>query len=339
MENFNKSIEILKAKRKSITMSDEAKKRIKLKLDEEYAKRYSEKKPKFNYSFPQKVAAIFICCFIISGCAFADDIGDFITKVFSNQNPHIDFAVENGYVQNIDMDYISSNGIDLKADYFYLDDYYMYIAFEIDADQEFTKVNLNEFEILDETNNIIYSNIEFYDDIFCASETKKINKKNGMLLLKLAKIQNEFLKYNKLKVNIQGVELEKDESYKEIYGNWNIEFLIDNSNKIESKNTKYYLESEKLVKKYDLELKNNILKVDLNFSGDYLENFSVTKNNVYLEDENKNIYRITNEIVCGKDKIRVLFPIKDADNINDLKLNIEYDNKNVLVFYLRKADS
>ena len=82
MENFNKSIEILKAKRKSITMSDEAKKRIKLKLDEEYAKRYSEKKPKFNYSFPQKVAAIFICCFIISGCAFADDIGDFITKVF-----------------------------------------------------------------------------------------------------------------------------------------------------------------------------------------------------------------------------------------------------------------
>ena len=119
MENFNKSIEILKAKRKSITMSDEAKKRIKLKLDEEYAKRYSEKKPKFNYSFPQKVAAIFICCFIISGCAFADDIGDFITKVFSNQNPHIDFAVENGYVQNIDMDYISSNGIDLKADYFY----------------------------------------------------------------------------------------------------------------------------------------------------------------------------------------------------------------------------
>ena len=48
---------------------------------------------------------------------------------------------------------------------------------------------------------------------------------------------------------------------------------------------------------------------------------------------------ITNEIVCGKDKIRVLFPIKDADNINDLKLNIEYDNKNVLVFYLRKADS
>ena len=77
----------------------------------------------------------------------------------------------------------------------------------------------------------------------------------------------------------------------------------------------------------------------MNFSGDYLENFSVTKNNVYLEDENKNIYRITNEIVCGKDKIRVLFPIKDADNINDLKLNIEYDNKNVLVFYLRKADS
>lgn len=338
MENFDKAIEEIKARRNAETLSDEAKKRIVKALDEAAEKKFAEKKRvKFDYSFSQKVAAIFICCFILSSCAFAGDIGDFITKVFSNQDKNIEFAVENGYVQNIEMDYVESNGIGLKADYFYLDDYYMYIAFEVKADREFDEILLNEFEIKDENDNVIYSNNQTDYYIFSHFETKKLTNTNGILLIKLAKIENEFFSYNNLKIQIQKLEIKKEDKFEPIYGSWNIEVLVEDNN-IKSEKEKYYLTSEQLVKKSKIELKNNNLKIELEFCEGYIKDFSITKNNVYLEDNLGNTYELSDATIHYEDKLKVLFTINKNFDIDNLKLKIN-NNDEILVFNLIKADS
>lgn len=341
MENFNfdKAIEEIKAKRNAETLSDEAKAKMIKALEEVEAKKFEEKKiHKFNYSFSQKVAAIFICCFVISSCAFAGDIGDIITKVFSNQDKNIEFAVENGYVQNIEMDYVESNGISLKADYFYLDDYYMYIAFDVKADREFNEVQLNEFEIKDENDNVIYSNVEIYGDVLLQSETKKMTNKSGIMLLKLSKFRENFFSYSKLIVTIRNIEIKDIDNFYEVAGNWNISLPVENNN-IELEESEYYLTSEQLVDNYKIEFKNNNLKIVLNFNDDYMKNFNISKSNLYLEDENGNIYEIGEGSNIKENKLIVNFPINSYDKINNLILKIKYSNDEILVFHLIKADS
>ena len=63
-----------------------------------------------------RVAVIFITVGILTtGVVFAKDIVNFVTSLFTNSTPAIDTAVENGYVQNIDMDYVYSNDIGVKV--------------------------------------------------------------------------------------------------------------------------------------------------------------------------------------------------------------------------------
>lgn len=120
-------------------------------------------------------AAIFIISFTIltTGVVFAKDIVNFITNLFTNSTKAIDIAVENGYVQNVDMDFILDNDIGIKLNQLIMDNRNLDIAFEYYSNKEdISNLEIKEYIIKDEQDNIIHYNLENSNKI---SESKNIS--------------------------------------------------------------------------------------------------------------------------------------------------------------------
>ena len=69
-----------------------------------------------------KAAMIFVTITLISSGVLAMDIGNLIAKLFSNTDESMRIALENGYVQNVDTEYIKQDGIAIKVNSLMIDD-------------------------------------------------------------------------------------------------------------------------------------------------------------------------------------------------------------------------
>lgn len=343
MQDFDEEIRKIKEKRSKMEMSEAGKENIRKlietrneHLEDSDVVTYTPKRNK-TYILAQKITAVFVCCLILSSCAFAGEWKDILTKIFYGQGGNIDYAVDNGYVQNIEMNYVESNGIKIKADYFYLDDYYMYIAFDIVAEEEFDTVYLDKFEIVSE-NNIIFSNFDISEKIFFQSEVKKISKYNAIILGKFNKIQDKFYNYNNLKININKIQLlNADESYN-IDGIWNLSMQFYNDINYNDKKINYYIDSKNLVENCQVKLKNNIININIKFKEKYIdvEKFS-NNNNIYLQDNNGNIYNVNGSLKLKNNEVIANFFIDNIKDIENFKLNLKYNDEN-MVLYIKGSD-
>lgn len=122
---------------------------------------------KNKYNFIHKVAIIILISSILStGIVFAEDIFNFIKDIFNlntiniNNNNVVNAIEEKGYVQNIEMEYISLNEeYKLKIDYLMLDDINLYILFNIYNENNLNnkyRLSLLDLKITDNNENIIY---------------------------------------------------------------------------------------------------------------------------------------------------------------------------------------
>ena len=108
-----------------------------------------------------KRVAIFILCIgiVTATTVYAKDIINFITNIFINSTPGIDKAVDNGYVQNVDMDFITYNNIGVKVDYVLMDNNNLDISFVYkyyDDNIEIDNISFNTLSIKDENNNMLF---------------------------------------------------------------------------------------------------------------------------------------------------------------------------------------
>ncbi len=343
MQDFEEEIKKIKEKRSKMEMSEEGKEKIRKIIEarntrsENEVIKYVPKRNK-TYIFAQKIAAVFICCLVLSSCAFAGEWKDILTKIFYGQGANIEYAVDNGYVQNIDMDYVESNGIKIKADYFYLDDYYMYIAFDVVAEEEFDEIILYDFEIFDDKNNVIYSNMDMFQDVFFQSQTKLLYKKNAIVLGKLSKIQNEFYNCKDFKIIISEIQLINDDKDSYISGIWDLNTKTDNNIIFNQEEINYYIDSKDSIENCEVSYKNYILNINIKFKEKYIEKININKENIYLQDVNGKIYNINEDSKLKNDKIIANFFIEDSTNIENLKLNIRY-NDEIIIFCLKEIGS
>ena len=109
--------------------------------------------------------AIFLLAFTV---VFAKDIKNIANNIFNyefNGNQGIQKAVDKGYIQNINMDYIETNNIKFKVDYVTMDDSILAINFNFLLDRdasEYRGVSFYNIKIYDDLNNIIYTEEEKY---------------------------------------------------------------------------------------------------------------------------------------------------------------------------------
>ena len=93
-----------------------------------------KRRNKITYRIPQIVIYLFSIIIISTGVVFANEILTFVKSLFINTTNSIDMAVQNGYVQQVDMDYIFSNDIGIKIDNLILDDSNLDISFVYKCD-------------------------------------------------------------------------------------------------------------------------------------------------------------------------------------------------------------
>ena len=343
MDKFDEELEKIKSHKSSEKLSEEFKDNLVKKMDEEYSKNKNDKFKDFSndfkkksLSFSQRFAIVFSLFIIISGVAFGKNIVDWAREVFSNQDKSIELAIENGYYQNIDMDYIYHDGVGIKVDYVYSDESCIYLAFNIKTEEEYNDLYLEGIELKNENDEIIYNKDS--DECIIETQLKRITKYNNIVLTKFYN-EGEFIDLKKLKINILNIALEKDMIQKAIEKQWIFE--IDINDRIKTNEIKYAINSKNIIDNYNINLKNYRLKVDLIFKDLELNSTVLKRENIIIEDEEGNKYYCNDLYYLKEKELKVSFPLDTNKNVESLKLTLKFINnekQEQIVLYLKNEN-
>ncbi|MBR0350644.1 MAG: DUF4179 domain-containing protein [Clostridia bacterium] len=236
-------------------MNDELKERIKFKIaisrmkEEEIVVMKNKKR---NISKGIGIAA----CLVVAttGIVFAKDIGNFFNNIFGgNSSDGVQTAVDNGYIENVEPQYINADGIEISVDSFLIDDYNLDMNFKIKLDNKYDIKNMAnlqpyDMKIVDENNEIVFLTRE--QEKIMYEESKKTGHPNehplfwggyGMTpeiindheimfhLTAYGSEEHRFPKSKKLYVTFTKVinRIGMDGSFKDAYmGNWSFELNV-----------------------------------------------------------------------------------------------------------------
>lgn len=108
-------------------------------------------------SIPQIVLYLFSILILTTGVVFAKDIVHIIESLFNNSTNSIDTAVQNGYVQNVNMDFVYDNNIGIKVDYIMKDNTNLDISYVYNCNNDIVVdyIELNQYTIKDDNNNLL----------------------------------------------------------------------------------------------------------------------------------------------------------------------------------------
>lgn len=304
---------------------------------------FQSKSKKSNTTiYLKKVVLFFISIGIITvTTVYAQDIVNFITNIFTNTTPGIEKAIENGYLQNVDMDFIRYNNIGVKVDYMIMDEKNLDISFickYYGLANTFDSIALDNISIIDENNNVL----------FCFSENSLANDTNINLINTTATFNNrdsstddmttrfsllinsdKFPNSKILTINVSRVTLKCNNSFTHIDGNWN--FSINLDDKFIARNSFEY--SYNTDSSYVTSLKNYLnetsLTLEINLNTIVNSGLYLRPSNIILLDNNNISYNYTK--VNIKDNsfantpcttITLTYPISLYDNIQQLHLYI-----------------
>lgn len=206
-----------------------------------------------KYSIRNKITKIIITIITFAittvGIVFAKDISNYIKNIFNKETigRGVIKMAENGYIQNIDMDFIKNNGTSIKINNILMDDYNLDVVFEVQMKENIKEMNNIEIEdliISDENNKLIYCNYnrkDLYEE-YCKKYNIEFSNKNMSNNLTNGGYQTEIIektensvkflykmysdnypKSQKLIFNFENINFTTNTSKKNLKGNWNIE--------------------------------------------------------------------------------------------------------------------
>lgn len=296
-----------------------------------------------------KKVAVFILAIgiITTTTVYAKDIVNFITNIFTNSNRGIDIAVDNGYVQNVDMDYIICNDIGVKVDYLLMDDKNLDISFVykcFNNNINIKELKYSDFCIKDEENNIIIyrthdktvSNNVIGDSIYSNNEQKLID--NNTLRDSILITSRKFPNSQTLYIDFFEITFLINNEIKSIKGNWS--FTIDLNNNIVTRNSYEYLSTKHpYVDNVKTSLTNSSLSIELQLNTLFNEANLYDRDSIILRDSNDITYkklRMLSKNQEANSTITLFYPITIYDNIKKLYLHINLDTNKQIDLELSK---
>ena len=310
----------------------------KLTIDNTIDKIFDKKKKKsnFNITILKKVAVVVLTVGIFTASTvFAKDIIEFLNRIFTNSHDGINSAVDNGYAQNVNMEFIVCNDIGIKVDYVLMDNNNLDISFVYKYykdDVHLNNVNFTDLSITDEKGNMlcdlsqdtILNTTKFTETMAKFDEHEILDDttiRNSLLLS-----SNYFPTSKKLYLEINSVSLNVDDNILEIDGNWN--FSIDLNNNSVQKTSFECNYNSSYIDDVQTVLTNTSLAVTLKLNT-ILDEMLITKYNSILLKDNFNINYLPVKVLSknfqnNTSEIKLYFPITIYNtDINKLFLHID----------------
>lgn len=213
----------------------------KLKLKISIAK-ISNEKSKIRYV--NKKVVIAACAFLVltTGLVFSKEIETITKRLFTNTTKAIDLAVENGYVQNVDMNFVEDKDIGIKVDNIILDEISLDISFCYKVkDSNIKEMRISKYNITTGDGKPINSTEGKYEEIPLANSINWGDhtqiKTSDTTFSDSVLFTLRDLNYNLDKINIEiyEVKLIYDDVIEEVQGKWNFNIEISESMKKSSK--------------------------------------------------------------------------------------------------------
>lgn len=254
----------------------------------------------------KKVACIILVIVLATSVIYANDILAYISYLLKiNSSKGEQTAIDNGYIQYVNMKYINSNGVKVKVTEILMDDYNLSMMFyieipEIENIEEIYDVNLSNLIITDDKDNIIVAEFENTDKYheFCKERNMEISYNNiaysngafeGKIISKFNKdieymyktYSDNFPKSKKLIINFDKIILSNKTSNEKtvIEGDWNIEVNLPE----EMYNRETLIYSAKSYSKEDILIKS----VKVSNTGTKIELITKWGAPVYTEEDSE----------------------------------------------------
>lgn len=249
-----------------------------------------EIKARQRKNIPQTVMYIFSIFILMTGIVFAKDVIEIISSLFINSTDSIDTAVENGYVQNVDMDFVYNNDIGIKVNYVLIDNSSLDISYVYKCDNQKYLVNnieLYEYEIKDDMDNILYQFNSENSINTTPLIVKTMTKPNNTIQLQ-ENMFNELILYfadnfpdiEKLFINVKSVKINDS---KMIDGNWELELTLEDKF-TQRENIIYEIEKNEQIKSCEITLSETTLKIFLEIY-EKCDNIVILQNKPQLQNE------------------------------------------------------
>lgn len=107
---------------------------------------------------PKMVASVMLGILVFSGVVYASTYFNKSFKIKNIDDTGIQTAIQNDYIQNIDMDYIEKKKVKFKVDYLVMDDIHLDLVFNFvtqDSVENYEGIAVKGLKITDENNNQI----------------------------------------------------------------------------------------------------------------------------------------------------------------------------------------
>lgn len=281
-------------------------------------------------------ATVLICIFGITYFVHATSFLDYLMNVFNLSdinfdNKGIEDAIENGELQNINMDYIKQNGVGIKISYVLMNDLSLYIVFDIETDFSLYEKDVNNIAFGDITikneNEEIFN--KYKSTVFKGNKAvvqDEHHMKNVFFI-----IAKEIPKCKELNIYANRVRFYKNDSgdknntdLNKYSVDFNLKYSIKLENNLETADLSYNV-IEKNIQNNDIKIRKAICdETGLNLLIEANDiDFKVIEKGILKKDE-ASIYYIEN-LEQGKKLFVVnMYEEKDKQKIN---IEIEYNGK------------
>lgn len=229
----------------------------------------------------RKIGLVACACLVLTtGIVFAKDIENYFRSVFPNSTEAIDMAVENGYIQKEEMDFVYDKDIGVKVDSMVLDEFNLAVSFVYEIKKDNVKsIFINDFNIVNNTGKKIYETETKYaekiEDVQLAYTWDHFKQPvrvtdttfSDSMVFGLREAKEEF---NELYFKIDSMKIiYEDDSMEIIDGNW--EFNVEISEEMRQSSTyKYSMVGEnEYVKSCTGTLSNTGMIVEVELSIDF----------------------------------------------------------------------
>lgn len=317
-----------------IEPSEEFMKNLKSNLNKKIAEEKIKRK-----QFLSKVAVFFVTVTLVSSGAFAKDIGNWFSQFFANTDESMQIAVENGYVQNVEMDYVEKQGIAIKVNSLMIDDNKMNIVFDVkgEIDGEITLKDLYFYTDNEEFNN---KNLNVISTAY-NREFKSLTKNQHLFIIEISNIEQKLNSIKNINIIIDGIYIMKvDNTVEEINEIWECNVLIDEDNfkKSEVLACEYIIEENEYVEDYEINVTNTGLNIKLCFKTEFDKYILVNKENIYLETESGEKILSREFLGIKKNIISLNLPATKEKIENSFKIVLDIENKKI-VLNVKKQNS